>query len=350
MKLKIKNLKNETFEIDVELTDTLTTVKEQIALVRPDLASLGAIKIIFSGTILANDSATLESLNMKPKDFLVAMPAKKTAAPAVAKPAEATTTTAASTTVAAPGTPAPPAAALPAASVQVSGGTTGTPMQVDDLTMTPSEATVTQIMEMGFERTQVVAALQASFGNPSRAVEYLFSGNIPTGAPPAASAPQPAQASRPPVTPAAAPPAASSSTAAAELGTLSESSPLAFLQSNPLFIQICTVVQQKPELLPALLQELAQKQPDIVQLINANRQDFYIMLNTPQGGGGSAAGGGARGLPPGAQQIQVTREENEAIERLCALGFDKNLVIQAYFACDKNENAAANFLLQGGYD
>ena len=57
-------------------------------------------------------------------------------------------------------------------------------------------------------------------------------------------------------------------------------------------------------------------------------------------------GGGGGG---GGMAIQLTQEEMAAVDRLASMGFDRAEAAQAYLACDKNEELAANLLMDGGF-
>lgn len=261
-------------------------------------------------------------------------------------------------------------------------------------------ATVQQLVEMGFPEDQVRQALQAAFNNPDRAVEYLMNG-IPEQV--------------------AAPPAATAGAA----GGAGVANSLEALRNHPQFDALRQLIQSNPAALPAVLQQIGGQSPELLRLIHQNQDQFVAMLNepitAPSSSSAPAATGGApldfgglggamptpaqiqqlvdslspeqqaqmaaqmgmtpeqlRGLsqmlsnlPPGAMEqmmasmggdgaggapgggghrIMLTEEEAAAIDRLCDMGFDRNEAVQAYLACDKNEALAANFLMDSMSD
>lgn len=222
---------------------------------------------------------------------------------------------------------------------------------------------IQQIMEMGYERDQVERALRASFNNPDRAVEYLV-----TGLPPEVNETQSPESNDP---------NADRSGAVGVESSGGEDNPLEFLRNQPQFQQMRQMIQQSPQLLNAVMQQIGQNNPQLLQLITQNQEAFVRMLNEPNPSGAQPAGQPtaapqSQGQPSNLESLigsaQVTPQDKEAIDRvtilswavclfaithvfrgLCdqlkALGFPEYLVVQAYFACDKNENMAANFLL-----
>uniref|UniRef100_A0A2I3HJE1 UV excision repair protein RAD23 n=1 Tax=Nomascus leucogenys TaxID=61853 RepID=A0A2I3HJE1_NOMLE len=99
------------------------------------------------------------------------------------------------------------------------------------------------------------------------------------------------------------------------------------------------------------------KNPQLLQQISQHHEHFIQMLNEPvreaggqRGGDGGGSGGIAEAGNGPMNYIQVMPQDKEAIERLKALGFPEELVIQAYFACEKNKNLGADFLLQQIFD
>jgi UV excision repair protein RAD23 len=307
-----------------------------------------AIVLVHKGSVL-KDEATIASAGVTEESFVVVMVQKPKAAakPPTPTPAAAAPEAAAPVAAATPESSAPtPAAAtaVPAAAGGDSGLVSGAEL----------EAAVTQIMTMGFEREQVMNAMRAAFNNPDRAVEYLLTGIPETSqAPPAAAAP------------AADAPDASAALGGNALNLFPEGIPdmagdrsgdgqmLDFLRDNPQFQAIRAMVQGQPHILQPMLAELQRQNPQLYHLINNNQEEFLALLNEPlpenirdlmAEGFGDGVAPELQGDDDGAQ-IELSQEERETIDRLAGLGFPLEICVEAYLACDKNEQLAANYLL-----
>ncbi|KAE8351683.1 XPC-binding domain-containing protein [Aspergillus coremiiformis] len=379
MKLTFKDLKQQKFVIDAEPSETVGQVKEKIS--KEKGWEVPQLKLIYSGKILQDDKA-IESYHIEEKGFIVCMVSKPKASSSTATPSQAPSTPsrAVPSTPAAPPAPAPstntsapvvPATPSPVGASQPSNAAFNDPSAL--LSGSQGDAVIAHMESMGFPKDDISRAMRAAFYNPDRAIEYLLNG-IPDNIQHEQQQQQQQQrqeqqqaatvTATSPQAPAAeaaenAPPTAGGDEpvnlfeAAAQAGTqegargarsgsaAGEGLPnLDFLRNNPHFQQLRQLVQQQPQMLEPILQQVAAGNPQIAQLIGQNEEQFLQLL--------SEEGDGA--LPPGTHQIHVTEEERDAIERLCRLGFSRDLVIQAYFACDKNEELAANFLFENPDD
>ncbi|XP_076928846.1 ubiquitin receptor RAD23d-like [Bidens hawaiensis] len=339
MKVFVKTLKGTHFEIQVTPEDTVADVKKNIETVQgSDVYPAAQQMLIHQGKVL-KDATTLEENKVAENSFLVIMLSKNK-----------TPTGQTSTAATAPKYYRSENVYDQAASNLVAGSNL--------------DGTIQHILDMGggiWDRDTVVRALRAAFNNPERAVEYLYSG-IPEPAelPPAAGASpvpgvqavnppaQPAQATQPAAVPSTGPNASPLDLFPQGLPDMGANAPagaagnLDFLRNSPQFQALRAMVQANPQILQPMLQELGKQNPHLVRLIQEHQADFLRLINEPVEGGENALGDLAAAMP---QAVTVTPEEREAIERLEAMGFDRALVLEVFFACNKNEELAANYLL-----
>ena len=197
-------------------------------------------------------------------------------------------------------------------------------------------AQISSLVEMGFENSQADAAIKAAKGNVELAIEFLYNG-IPENLPNLDEMSQNSQSSAQNMTP---------------------------VQKVASIVKV--ICSRDPSALQIILANIQQNDPDLFQQIKDNENEFKELISKPldendlaafmqynremegEGGlpgmGGTGSHGGQR---QGGATIQLTKEESEAIKRLMDLGnFDKTDVLQTYFACDKNEEIAANMLFE----
>jgi len=353
MLLTLKNLQQQTFQIEIGATETVKALKQKIESEKGADYKADTQKLIYAGKILIDDDQ-ITKYHMDEKKFIVVMVAKPKAAPV---PAPATPTEPVPAAVPTPA-PAAPVSTAPITTPadtkeeekKPDTGSSGAPVDTGLVMGEDYNRMVQNIQDMGYEKSQVEAALRASFNNPDRAVEYLL-----TGIPPQVEVgPLAGGGGGGGVSPAVV--GGGGTTAPAPAGGTPDN-PLAFLRDHEMFQQIRSVIQQNPNMLSTMLQQIGQSNPQLLQIISQNQEAFIRMIN--EGEAGEEGEGGIPGLPgegtggdaldqPGV--IQVSPQDKEAIERLKALGFPEHLVVQAYFACEKNENLAANFLLSQNFD
>ncbi|XP_022983432.1 ubiquitin receptor RAD23b-like [Cucurbita maxima] len=380
MKLTVKTLKGSHFEIRVQPTDTVMAVKKNIEDIQgKDNYPCGQQLLIHNGKVLKDESTLVEN-KVSEEGFLVVMLSKsKTSGSA----GQSSTQPAQSTPVAQPilnSTPAthvtPSPTPAPQASTQAHlsapKNTTSTSDRVTDSMQTDTygqaasnlvagnnlEQTIQQLMDMGggnWDRETVVRALRAAYNNPERAVDYLYSGipesaevAVPVGrfgSGPAteteASLPAPASGA-PNTAPLNMFPQEALSAGGGGLGSLE------FLRNNPQFQALRTMVHTNPQILQPMLQELGKQNPQLLRLIQDHHAEFLQLINEPVDNFEGEMFEQAEPDMPHA--INVTPDEQAAIERLEAMGFDRALVIEAFLACDRNEELAANYLLENSGD
>jgi len=337
--ITLKNLQQQTFTVTVDDDLTVRDLKEEIQKAKGVDYPVEGQKLIYAGKILADESK-LKEYEIDEKKFVVVMVSKPK--PTVPTPPETPPPASKDTPAAAadPGAASTTGDSAPATTTPVVPPASGAVGESVLLSGSEFDQTVQSIMAMGYDRPEVERALRASFNNPDRAVEYLLN-----GIPPAFTQEEAAATNL-------TTPGGGGTGGGAELTP--ESDPLGFLRAQPQFEQMRTVVRENPQLLNAVLQQIGQTNPALLQVISENQEEFVRLLNedsTPPSSSGSSSvsGGGARD-PSHTFQLQITPQDKEAIERLKSLGFPEHLVVQAYFACEKNENLAANFLLQSDMD
>ncbi|XP_002169219.3 UV excision repair protein RAD23 homolog B isoform X1 [Hydra vulgaris] len=340
MLITLKTLQQKTFKIEVDENDKVFALKELIAKEKGSEFPIECQRLIYSGKILDDDKALCE-YNIDPvKNFVVVMSVKPKV---VTKDGDKSSGVGSSTpqvestvsmeTVQPSSTPLLTSTASASETTSVSTTSTAVSSQPDIgtsfLTGSALDSSINELMSLGFSREQVLRALQRSFQNADRAAEYLLSGNVPELVEDAPGDIDEESEALP-----------------ADVGAEGD---LNFLRDLPQFRMMRSQVQRHPDTLPQLLQEIGRSNPQLLQLISQNQEAFIALLNEPETGESSApvsedAFGGDAGAG-GGFQIHVTTEEKAAIDRIVGMGFNEAEVIQAFFACEKNEQLAIEFLL-----
>ena len=304
MKIILKNLKQVQYIVEIESEkNTIKDLKNEIEKVHGFDSNV--IKLLHNGRVL-EDTKTLEEYQIKNENVIIMMNTKPKQKQESTQP---------------PNVP----------KVEDS-KKEEPPKKVEEPPKPSYTDQINSLVEMGYEKDKVEKALNAAQGNINIAIEFLSSGNIPES---------PSTGSQPPIQ-------------QNQQGQQSQSTsnlPLELKRNASLFKILC---KDQPEKIIYILNDLKNKNPALMEKIKEHEEAFKNYLISPISQEdidnvklleGDLRGEGRR--RPGQVEIRLTPEEAAAVQRLKDLGnFSQEEVLQAYIACDKNEELAANYLFE----
>ena len=309
MKLILKNLKQVQYIVELESDkNTIKDLKNEIEKLHGFDSNL--IKLLHNGKVL-EDSKTLEEYQIKEDNVIIMMNTKPKAKPSP-PPSEQ------------PKPASPKKEEQPKKEEEQ-------PKKVEEQPKPNYSQQINSLVDMGYEKEKVEKAINASKGNIDLAIEFLTSGNIPE----VSNNNQPNQQNQ------------SSNNNRPNL-------PLELRRNASLMKIVC---RDNPEKIFSILNTLEQKNPALLNKIKEHQEEFKNLLVSPINQqdidtyrlleSDMRGLGGQGGRRPGQVEIRLTPEEAEAVKRLKELGdFSQSDVLQAYLACDKNEELAANYLFE----
>ena len=292
MHLLLKNLKQQEYQIEIESAQkTVKDLKLEIEKVHNFDSS--CIKLLHSGVVL-EDAKTLEEYKIKEGNVIIMM---------LLKPKKVE--------------------AKPEPNQKEELQQQEPPKNEENKPQPQYTEQINALVDMGYEKEKVERAIKAANGSIDLAVEYLNEEQIPNQNEP------------------------NTGNANSNIPSSSNSNLPEELKKNASIIKC--LCMNNPEKLPSILTNLKEHSPQLFELIKQHEEDFKNLLVSP------LSEEDIRNFqsiqqelrrPPG-HSIRLTKEESDAVKRLQELGgFSQADAVQAYFACDKNEEMAANFLFE----
>ena len=292
MKLKLKNLKQQEFDIEIESEQkTVKDLKLEIEKVYGFDANL--MKLLHNGMIL-EDAKTLEDYKIKEGNVIIMMATKKK--------------------VVEPPKPQPNPEEKPQEQPKNDTSNQNKPDYTEK---------INSLVEMGYEKEKVEKAINAAGGSIDIAIEYLNSDNIP----------EPSQNNQN---------IGGGNNNVPGTGNIPEE-----LRNEASIMKV--LCMNNPEKITSLLNIFKERSPNLINLIKQYENEFKNLLVSPvtQEDINVFQQLQQELRRPQGPSIRLTKEESDAVKRLQSLGnFSQAEAVQAYLACDKNEEMAANFLFE----